>query len=417
MADMRAIMTLDQLTTIDQVDKFLEGSAPCTYHPLSDKDERYKWIQSTLVRFRYTTLRKCDKGVIRRFIIKISAYSSQQVTRLISQYVKTGQCVRGKASGGQFARRYTNSDSIRLAELDRLHDAPCGAVVKKLCERAFAQGDTHFERLATLSASHVYNLRESTTYQNNRRHFTKTQAKKSSIGDRRKPNPDGIPGYLRVDTVHQGDQDKQKGVYHINLVDEETQFEISVCVERITEHFMAIALTAAINKFPFKIMGFHSDNGSEFINKTVASLLEALLIDFTKSRARQSNDNALVESKNGSVIRKLLGYSHIPQRWATEINDMLLEPIYRYLNFHRPCFFPTVYIDSKGKQRKKYKYENLMTPFEKLCSIKHVETYLKEGVSLQALQQYANAVTDTEAAAALQTARQQLFNKVFKESA
>ena len=62
-------------------------------------------------------------------------------------------------------------------------------------------------------------------------------------------------------------------------------------------------------------------NGSEYINKQVAKLLEKLLIEFTKSRARQTNDNALAESKNASIVRKYLGYSHIPQKWAPLINE------------------------------------------------------------------------------------------------
>lgn len=410
-------MTLDQLTTIEQLERFLDGSTPCTYQPLEDKDDRYRWVQRTLVRFRYLTCKKQEKGVLRRFISKMSGYSIQQVTRLITQYKHTGQCIRGRPSGGQFARRYTNADILRLAELDQLHGAPCGAVMKKFCERAFQQGEAGFERLASISASHVYNLRRTTVYQRQRRHFTKTHAKKSSIGERRKPNPNGVPGYLRVDTVHQGDQDKQKGVYHINLVDEEIQFQISVSVERITEAFMKDALMQAMALFPFKIRGFHSDNGSEFINKTVAKLLEKSLIDFTKSRSRQSNDNALVESKNGSVIRKLFGYSHIPQHWAGAINDALLEPLYRYLNFHRPCFFPTVFVDDKGKQKRKYAYSDMMTPFEKLCTINNVESYLKEGVTLASLHRYAKAMTDFQAAKVLQTAKDKLFAKIFQKSA
>lgn len=174
---MRAIMTLDNLITIEQWERFLDGSTLCTYRPLDNKDERYHWIQSTLVRFRYLTRKKREKGIIRRFISKISGYSLQQVTRLITQYKKTGKCICGRSSGGQFACRYSDTDIRRLAQLDQLHDAPCGAVVKKLCERALAQGETDYERLARISASHVYNLRQSNTYQNQRPHFTKTQPK------------------------------------------------------------------------------------------------------------------------------------------------------------------------------------------------------------------------------------------------
>lgn len=410
-------MTLSKLTTITQLEHFLDGSQVCHYEVLSAKDERYKWIQKTLVQFRYTSLSKREKGVVTRYLGKISGYSSAQLKRLIRQYVTTGKCVRRQQTRSGFARRYNDTDIRLLTELDDLHENPCGAVVKKLCARAFEQGDTRYTRLASISASHVYNLRQSKAYQHQRRYFSKTQSKQSSIGERRKPNPEGQPGYLRVDTVHQGDQDKSKGVYHINLVDEVTQFEICFATEKISEQYLETGLIASMAKLPFKIRGFHSDNGSEFINKTVEKLLTKLHVEFTKSRARKSNDNALVESKNASVIRKHFGYSHIPQHWASEINSTLQEPLYRYQNFHRPCFFPMTITDKKGKQKKKYDYENLMTPFEKLMALTDLEQHLNDGVTRATLSTYAQLKTDAQAAKALQQAKQGLFSKIFKRPA
>ena len=80
------------------------------------------------------------------------------------------------------------------------------------------------------------------------------------IGERRKPDPKGKPGMIRIDTVHQGDLDGQKGVYHINAVDEVTQFEIIGAVEGISERFLIPLLTELLEQFPFTIQGFHSDN-------------------------------------------------------------------------------------------------------------------------------------------------------------
>ncbi len=91
------------------------------------------------------------------------------------------------------------------------------------------------ETLAGISVSHLYNLRQSKAYQRQRLTFEKTRPKSSTIGERRKPCSNGQPGYIRIDTVHQGDLDKQKGVYHINAVDEVTQFEVVCCVERISD--------------------------------------------------------------------------------------------------------------------------------------------------------------------------------------
>jgi len=114
------------------------------------------------------------------------------------------------------------------------------------------------------------------------------------------------------------------------------------------------------------LRGFHSDNGSEFVNKTVAALLNKLLIRFTKSRARHINDNGLVESKNGFVVRKQLGYAYIPQRCAELINEFNRDFFNPYINFHRPCFFPVTVSDHKGKSKKTYPYEEVRTPYERL---------------------------------------------------
>ncbi len=204
-----------------------------------------------------------------------------------------------------FARRYTVEDIRLLAATDERHETPCGPAVKKLCEQAYVVfGQVEYERLATISVSHLYNLRQSTTYTRQRRHFDKTRPKVSTIGERRKPQPNGQPGYIRIDTVHQGDEDKRKGVYHINAVDEVTQFEVVCSVEKISECHLIPALKQMLDAFPFTLLGFHSDNGSEYVNGRVAGLLEKLRIEFTKSRSRHSNDNALAESKNAAVVRK-----------------------------------------------------------------------------------------------------------------
>jgi len=96
-----------------------------------------------------------------------------------------------------------------------------------------------------------------------------------------KPRANGEPGFIRIDTVHQGDQDKQKGVYHINAVDEVTQFEVVCTFEKISEQYLMPVIEQLLDCFPFVIQGFHSDNGSEYINYKVTALLEKLLVEFT----------------------------------------------------------------------------------------------------------------------------------------
>ena len=410
---MKAIMKLKDLRTIDQLREFQSGTQAVAFSIMDDKDACYRWVQAELVRFRYLSLRRQDKGVVLCYLVKVSGYSRQQVTRLVAQYRRSGHIRRRQRTVAGFKRKYTETDIRLLAEMDERHDTPSGPAVKKLCERAHEVfGETAYETLASISVSHLYNLRKSRAYGRQRRRFEKTRPKPSTIGERRKPRPNGRPGFIRIDTVHQGDLDGHKGIYHINAVDEVTQFEVICTVEKISETFLIPILEQLLSAFPFVVLGFHSDNGSEYINKNVAKLLEKLRIEFTKSRSRHSNDNAQVESKNGAVVRKFLGYGHIPQRWASLTNDFNQRHLTPYVNFHRPCFFSVTVTDSKGKQRKIYPYENMMTPYEKLKSLPQAKDYLKPGVSFEILDQAAHEISDNQAADQLQEARQKLFKTI-----
>ncbi|MDA3904289.1 MAG: hypothetical protein PF441_12685 [Desulfuromusa sp.] len=269
-----------------------------------------------------------------------------------------------------------------LAEIDTLHDTPSGPAVKKLCERAWLRfGEQRYEQIAGISVAHLYNLRKRSEYRKVRIVHEKTRPTKNTIGIRRKPAPQGRPGFIRIDTVHHGDRDGAKGLYHINAVDEVTQLEVVFTVERISEQFMIPALAALLETFPIQILGFHADNGSEYINRHVAELLEKLRIELTKSRSRHCNDNALAESKNTAVVRKILGYCHIPQKFAPQVNRFNQDHLVPYINYHRPCFFPETFTDAKGRQRKRYRYQQMTTPYEKLKSLSDAEQYLKPGLS------------------------------------
>ena len=410
---MNIIMNIKQIKTLDQIEDFLISIGSVEISAAS-KDEAYEWIAHVLKHFRYRSLRRPDKALIQRFLMRVTGYSRQQLTRLIKRFFSTGILQRRQHTSNGFQGIYTAKDVALLAGIDTLHDTPSGPMIKKLCERAYEVfGDPRYERLARISVSHLYNLRASNRYRKQRKTYTKTRPVNNAIGERRKPYPDGKPGYLRIDSVHQGDLDGIKGPYHINAVDEVTQFQVVFTVERISEHFMIPALAAMLDTFPFVILGFHADNGSEYINKSVAKMLEKLHVELTKSRSRQTNDNALVESKNGSVIRKALGYIHIPQRFAPRVNIFNEAHLVPYINYHRPCFFPVIETDDKGKERKKYPYDSMMTPYDKLKSIDDAVKYLKPGMSFLKLDAIAYRVSDNEAAGQLQTARKQLFETIF----
>jgi hypothetical protein len=145
-------------------------------------------------------------------------------------------------------------------------------------------------------------------------------------------------------------------------------------------------------------------------------MLEKLRIEFTKSRPRHTNDNALAECKNGAIVRKTMGYSHIPQKYATAINRFYAERLNPYLNFHRPCYFAVDKIDAKGKIQKTYPHDQIMTPWERLKSIPHYRAYLKPGITAQSLERQANAMSDNNAAKQVQQARKLLFQSINRRS-
>jgi transposase InsO family protein len=212
-----------------------------------------------------------------------------------------------------FARKYTADDVELLVQMDRANEDVCGPAIVHLLQRAFVvYGDTRFERLSKLSVSHLYNLRKSAGYRGLRMRFTKTRAVCNPIGVRKAPRPNGRAGWVRIDSVHQGDLDGIKGVYHITCVDAVSQWQVQACVQGISEAFLLPVLEMVIAQFPFQIEGFHCDNGSEYVNYKVAKMLEKLRIEQTKSRSRNSNDNALAQSKNASIWATATSHKSMP---------------------------------------------------------------------------------------------------------
>ena len=405
-------MNDEKLQSPEEINAFLAGAQSVTLS--ISKYERHTWLARILKQTQYDQLKKKEKGIVRAYMIRVTGYSSSQLTALIRQY-KTHKWIGCRhPNRHHFHRRYMHEDVLLLVKTDQHHDTLSGPLTKKLFERAFVVfKDLAYERLSTISVSHIYNLRKGVFYQRQRYQIDKTKRTPVSIGERRKPKSNGQPGYIRIDTVHQGDEDNKKGVYHINAVDEVTQFEVICSVEKISERYLIPVLEELLDAFPFVIIGFHSDNGSEYVNTIVAKLLNKLHIEFTKSRPRHSNDNALVESKNGSIVRKVLGYIHIPQRYAPMINAFNRDYWVPYLNYHRPCYFVEIKEDKKGKIKKSYPYKKIMTPYEKLKSLPNAQTYLKKEMTFEQLDQLAFKMTDLESAQQMQLAREKLFQQIF----
>ena len=396
--------------SLESIGQFVTASEDIRFEA-QDRQQLYDWVEQVLVGREYGQLGKAARGLVRRYIEKMSGLSRAQVTRLIALYTASGRVQVTVYRRRRFTQLYTRADIELLAAVDEAHETLSGPATRRILEREHElYNKPEYVRLATISVAHLYNLRHHQRYRERLLNYTKTRPAAVSIGERRKPQPQGQPGFLRLDTVHQGDQPDAKGVYHINAVDEVTQWEVAGSTPRISEAYLKPVLENMLRQFPFRILGFHTDNGSEFINKTVAELLEKLRVEQTKSRPRQSGDNGLVETKNGAVIRKHIGYGYIDARHADRINDFYQEYLNPYLNYHRPCAQADVKIDEKG--RKRVTYKRYQTPLETLSLLEKPAQYLRDGLSMNALNRVAAAISDTDAARRMQQAKGKLFEKL-----
>ena len=221
------------------------------------REEIYGWVDQTLRQQRYQELGRAGRGLVRSYIRKMTGLSRAQVTRLITRYLE-GEPVKPK----QYRRRrfptlYTRADTELLASVDEAHETLSGPATQKILQReCYDFGDRRYQRLARISVAHLYRLRRTAAYRQRRVVYQPTRATQVSIGERRAPQPGGRPGYLRVDTVHQGDWDGVKGVYHINAVDEVTQWEVMGAASQISEAALLPVLEAMLQHFPFNCMAF-----------------------------------------------------------------------------------------------------------------------------------------------------------------
>jgi transposase InsO family protein len=413
-------MNESKIRTVEQVRQFLQGTLDVEFLPHGDDGARYAHVADVVRRLGYARLGRSDRGIVLRYLGVTTGYATAQIKRLVARALSGQPLVKRYAAPAQaFARRYTSADIALLAQVDREFGTLSGPATAHVLRRAFAvYADTRFERLAELSPSHLYNLRASRTYERERVLRTKTRPSANPIGTRKAPAPQGRAGFIRIDSVHQGDLDGVKGVYYINAVDCVTQWQVVACCQRISQAYLMPVLEQLLRSFPFKLRGFHSDNGSEYINGRVAELLDKLRVEFTKSRPRHSNDNGLAETKNGAVVRKIFGYEHIAQHHAAPINAFCAEHLTPFLNLHRPCLFATDEPDLKkpGRVHKVYRPKDAMTPLEKLASLPRAKQSLHKDVKLKDLQDQAAAKTDLQAAQALNAARQALFDSIRKRA-
>src|SRR6185312_5004875 len=232
-----SMKNLDQLN-LREMKELLASSRKVAWGN-EDVEARYALISSVLKVQGYRKMSKAGKGVVRAFLQKVTDTSRAQLTRLIGRWMRDRKIVRRAAARPEFAVRYQREDIVLLAATDAVHEDLSGPALRRILLREFEVfGRQEYQQLAGISASHLYNLRKSAVYCNQRVRVEQTKSRQIDIGERRKPDPKGKPGFLRVDTVHQGHKDGKPGVFYINSVDTVTQWQNLGCVETISERHM-----------------------------------------------------------------------------------------------------------------------------------------------------------------------------------
>jgi hypothetical protein len=254
---------------IEQMREFLQGSRQLEF-VLPGKAAVYEFVERVLRVQRYSQRSRTERGVVRAYLAKLSGLSRAQTTRLIGRWLQTRQVRPLAPHRPNFPRRYRSCDIALLARVDAAHEDLSGPAIRRILQREYTvYGKAEFERLAGLSVSHLYNLRRSLAYRRRRVRVKVTHGSPVSIAERRKPDPQGQPGYLRVDTVHQGQQDGKAGPYHINSVDTVTQWEVLGCCQAISENHLIPVLDEILAQYPFRI-GASTPTTARSISTTVS---------------------------------------------------------------------------------------------------------------------------------------------------
>jgi hypothetical protein len=155
-------------------------------------------VSRTLCQQEYWTQKREAKGLVSQYLARMTGLGRAQVTRLIGRYKEDGEVKERSYKRNRFEVRYTAADIEVLAAVDESHEMLSGPATQKILYREFHEyGAEEYERLASISVPHIYNLRKSAAYRRKRIFYQKTRPVKVAIGERRRPGPQGTCGLIR----------------------------------------------------------------------------------------------------------------------------------------------------------------------------------------------------------------------------
>jgi hypothetical protein len=184
------------------------------------------------------------------------------------------------------------------------------------------------------------------------------------------------PGFFEVDLVsHDGGNLRGDVIQSVNFTDIATGWMEMVAVKNKAQRWVFAGIKAIKKRLPFPILGFDSDNGSEFINDELLRYCEKQHITFTRSRPYRKNDSCYIEQKNWSVIRRTVGYG----RYDTDKELSLLNKLYGYLRLYVNFFQPVRKLVKKERigSRIKKRYDVAQTPYRRVLACPDISEEIK----------------------------------------
>ena len=322
---------------------------------------------------RYRTANRADKQKILDEFVEVTGFHRKHAIRVLRK--------RGKQATAKPARSRVYDEAIiqALTILWEAADRVCGKRLRPALPALLEAMERHGhlalapeirDRVLKASAATIDRLlapARSASRQGRRRNTINTPLRKSIAIRTFSDWNDPPPGFFEMDMVaHCGKSVAGSHVHSLVLTDIASGWTEACALVVREQTLITVKADEVRARLPFPMLGLDVDNDSAFINETLVGFCKDRVIELTRSRAYKKNDQAWIEQKNGSVVRRLVGYGRLEGEVAATVLDELHGQARLYVNF----FLPSFKLKSKTRVGAKVskKYELPMTPYERLLA-------------------------------------------------
>jgi len=325
----------------------------------------------------YYKASKKQKGSILDRICQTCHLTRKHVIKRLSKPILSKQELKQVKKTRTRALKYSKELFRTVSQVWKKFNYPCGPRLKailsdskSIIQSTFAVSNDDMELILQISPSTLDTRLKDLTRQDKKKFANATRCGrflKNSIPIRSDFSIPTQPGHISIDLVaHCGDNNCGDFAYSLNVTDRFSGWTIAESFIGKSQFHTVKALDNLIKLIPFKILSIHSDNGSEFINAHLQKFCSNNKFSFTRSRPYKKNDNAHVEQKNFTNVRKILGY----MRYDTPRLISLINKLYLDTNLFFNLFNPCSKLISKERCGSSIKriYDNYQTPLKRLLS-------------------------------------------------